>query len=58
MRNVLAIEAAEQKTERYDSSKNASKTCLNCEDSNWNSEYSAPRMLPDYGEVCMLGLTQ
>ena len=53
MRNVLAIEAAEQKTERYDSSKNASKTCLNCEDSNWNSEYSAPRMLPDYGEVCM-----
>ena len=52
MRNVLAIEKDQKTAEQYDSTKNTSKTCLNCDDNNWNSEYSAPRMIPDYGEVC------
>ena len=52
MRNVLAIEKDQKTAEQYDSAKNTSKTCLNCDDNNWNSEYSAPRMIPDYGEVC------
>ena len=52
VRNVLAIEKDQKTAEQYDSTKNTSKTCLNCDDNNWNSEYSAPRMIPDYGEVC------
>ena len=48
VRNVLAIDEEDQTIEA-----DTSKTCLSCEDSKRNSDISGPRILPDYGEVCM-----